>query len=74
MLEASDQAFHMLFERLKTVTSFPINAEFIIVDTTGLAEAFRLKVCDIASENNYNIEVILFDYKEREDYYASERS
>jgi predicted kinase len=74
MLEASDQAFHILFEKLKAVTSFPVNAEFVIVDTTGLSEEFRARIRDIAFENNYNIEVILFDYKRREDYYASERS
>ncbi|WP_256758535.1 metallophosphoesterase [Cohnella sp. WQ 127256] len=74
MLEASSQAFHLLFEKLKMVTSFPINAEFVIVDTTGLAEDFREKVRDIARDNNYNLEVILFDYRKREDYYASERS
>ena len=44
------------------------------MDTTGLAEDFRAKVRDIAEENNYNIEVLLFDYRNREDYYASERS
>ncbi|MFD2611280.1 metallophosphoesterase [Paenibacillus gansuensis] len=74
MLEASSQAFHLLFEKLRMVTSFPVNAEFVIVDTTGLAEDFREKVRKIAAENNYSVEVILFDYRKREDYYASERS
>ncbi|WP_373228772.1 metallophosphoesterase [Cohnella sp.] len=74
MLEASSQAFHLLFEKLKMVTTFPVNAEFVIVDTTGLAEDFRDKVREIARDNNYNVEVILFDYRKREDYYASERS
>lgn len=74
MMEASAQAFHLLFEKLKMVTSFPINAEFVIVDTTGLAEDFRERVREVARANNYNVEVILFDYRKREDYYASERS
>lgn len=74
MLEASEQAFHLLFEKVKMVTSFPINAEFVVVDTTGLSEDFRAKVRDIAKENNYNLDVIVFDYRKREDYYASERS
>lgn len=74
MLEASSQAFSLLFEKLRLVTTYPINAEFIIVDTTGLADDFRAKVRDIAHENNYNLEVILFDYRKRDDYYASERS
>lgn len=74
MLEASSHTFQLLFERLKLVTSFPINAEFVVVDTIGLAEDFRSKVREIAQENNYNVEVVLFDYRQREDYYASERS
>ncbi|WNS42015.1 metallophosphoesterase [Paenibacillus sp. MMS20-IR301] len=74
MLEASSHTFQLLFERLKLVTSFPVNAEFVIVDTIGLAEDYRSKVRAIAQENNYNLEVILFDYRKREDYYASERS
>ncbi|PZD93004.1 metallophosphoesterase [Paenibacillus sambharensis] len=74
MLEASEQAFHMLFERLRMATSFPINAEFVIVDTTGLSEDFRAKVKEIAHQNNYNLEVMVFDYRKRDDYYASERS
>ncbi|WP_438431415.1 metallophosphoesterase [Gorillibacterium sp. sgz500922] len=74
MLEMSGQAFHLLFERLKTVTSFPVNAEFVVVDTTGLSEDFRSKVKEIAVQNHYNLEVIVFDYRKREDYYASERS
>ncbi|SDE48982.1 Calcineurin-like phosphoesterase [Paenibacillus sp. UNCCL117] len=74
MLEASEQAFHLLFERLRMATSFPINAEFVVVDTTGLSEDFRAKVKEIASQNNYNLEVIIFDYRKRDDYYASERS
>lgn len=74
MLEASSHTFQLLFERLKLVTSFPINAEFVIMDTIGLAEDYRSKVREIAKENNYNLEVILFDYRKREDYYASERS
>lgn len=74
MLEASSQAFHLLFEQLKAATSFPVNAEFVVVDTTGLSEDFRAKVKEIAYENNYKLEAIVFDYRKREDYYASERS
>ncbi|OMF22059.1 metallophosphoesterase [Paenibacillus sp. FSL H8-0548] len=74
MLEASDQAFQLLFEKLRLVTTYPINAEFVVVDTTGLSEDFRAKVRGIAKDNHYNLEVVLFDYRKREDYYASDRS
>ncbi|OWA34493.1 metallophosphoesterase [Saccharibacillus sp. O16] len=74
MLEASEQAFGLLMERLRLTTSFPINAEFVIVDTTGLSEDFRAQVRAIAEENHYNVDVVVFDYRRRGDYYASERS
>ncbi|MEK3913032.1 metallophosphoesterase [Paenibacillus sp. FSL H7-0331] len=74
MLEASEQAFHLLLERLKVATSFPVNAEFVVVDTTGLSEDFRAKVKEITFQSNYNLEVIVFDYRKRDDYYASDRS
>lgn len=74
MLEASDQTFELLFKKLDMVTKFPINAEFVVLDTTGLTADFREKVRETAKNNNYNVEVILFDYRDRDDYYTSERS
>ncbi len=74
MLEASEQTFALLFERLKLATTFPINAEFVIVDTTGLSEDFRQQVRSIAKANHYRVEAVVFDYRKRSDYYASERS
>lgn len=74
MLESSQQAFHMLFEKIKAVTSFPIQAEFVIVDTIGLAEEFREEVQKIAKENGYHLEIVLFDYKNTKEYYSSDCS
>ncbi|WP_442596749.1 metallophosphoesterase [Neobacillus sp. D3-1R] len=74
MMESSVQAFDLLFHKLRAVTSFPINADFVIVDTIGLAEDFRKKVITIAQENHYRLEAIVFDYKNIRDYYASKRS
>jgi predicted kinase len=74
MMEASQQAFDLLFRKLEAVTSFPINADFVIVDTTGLAEDFRKKVIQIAKDQHYRLEAIVFDYRNIRDYYASERS
>lgn len=69
MMEASAQAFDLLEKKVEVVTSFPVNAEFVIVDTKGLSEEFRNQICTIAKRNNYNVEVILFDYKNTQDYY-----
>lgn len=74
MLEASNIAFPYLRKKLEFVTTYPVSAEFVIVDTTGLAKEFRQEILDIAKAQNYNIEAIVFDYKNRDDFYASERS
>jgi predicted kinase len=74
MMEASGQAFDILFRKLQAVTTFPINADFVIIDTTGLAEDFRKKVIQLAKDQHYRIEAIVFDYRQLKDYYASDRS
>lgn len=56
------------FEKLNEVTSFPINAEFVIVDTIAFTEEFREQITKIAKTNHYNLEVVLFDNKDREDH------
>jgi predicted kinase len=68
MDDVSTMAFNLLFQQLKYVTSFPINAEFVILDTSGMSEIFRKQVFEIADNNNYNVDVVLFDYKNRNDY------
>ncbi|HEY9704779.1 MAG TPA: AAA family ATPase, partial [Allocoleopsis sp.] len=68
MTYVSHQAFELLFGRLKCATSYPVNADFIIVDTTGLDPVFRQEVLNIAKEKHYNVSAILFDYKNRREY------
>ncbi|MDR1923995.1 MAG: metallophosphoesterase [Planctomycetaceae bacterium] len=58
----SEPAFRMLEQQLDLVTSFPINAEFVIVDTTALNEDFRMSMIKLARKNNYNIDLLLFDF------------
>ncbi len=65
---ASEAAFTLLEQRVEQLTSFPINAEFVIVDTTALNEDFRAKMIKIAQRNHYNIDLVLFDLSTREYY------
>lgn len=69
MMAVSEQAFDLLHKKLELVTSYPVNAEFVIVDTTGLNAAFRDKVTKAAKKANYNTCCVVFDYKNRDDYY-----
>jgi predicted kinase len=68
MTEVSEQAFELLFTQLNVFTTYPVNAHFVVVDTTGLSEEFRNKVIDISTKNNYFIDVITFDYKNVSEY------
>ncbi len=71
MCEASHQAFNMLYSYVDAVTTFPVNAHFVILDTTGLSKEYRDKINQIAKKNNYNIEVILFNFTNVQDYFKN---
>jgi len=69
MMAVSEQAFELLYTKLKLATSYPVNAEFVIVDTTGLNLGFRHKVTTLAKDANYHTCCIPFLYKDRKEYY-----
>ena len=48
MLTASKPAFDLLYAQVDAATTFPVNSEFVIVDTKGTNENFRKKIFDIA--------------------------
>lgn len=64
----SPQAFRVLEARLKLVTSYPVNTEVVVVDTTGMDKTFRQFVKNVAWENNYRLVLVTFEYKTRSDY------
>jgi predicted kinase len=65
---SSAAAFAMLEKHVEQVTLFPVNAEFVIVDSTALNKDFRAKIIDLAQRNHYNIDLLLFDLPTREYY------
>lgn len=69
MLAVSGQAFELLFAQLRAAVSYPVNADYVVVDTRGAQEGFRNQVIDIARGNGYKTMIVTFDYKNREDYY-----
>jgi predicted kinase len=68
MMSVSKQAFDLLKSKLEAVTSYPVNNEFVIVDSKGISPEFRQEIINIAKKKNYNLIAIVFDYKDREDY------
>lgn len=69
MLEMSNPAFDLLFSKLKILTTFPVNAHFIILDTTGLGSEFRTKVLEIAKSSKYHCDIVIFNYDKIDDYH-----
>lgn len=65
-LEASKEAFDVLFKVLDSVTNYPLNHEFVILDTTGLDERFREQVRNLLIPKQYRVELIAFSYNEKE--------
>lgn len=70
MLHASHAAFEALTWQVQQAMRLPFNAEFIIVDSTGLDPAFREQIKTIAESNSYKVVLVLFDYKKNEDYFV----
>lgn len=62
MMAVSGEAFRLLNMRVDFHSSFPINTQQIVVDSTGLSEEFRNEMITIAEKNHYNIEAFVFDY------------
>jgi len=74
MLEASDATFRVFEAKLKALTQYPINADIIFLDCTSLHPDFRKFVSNTAKESCYNLQALVFNYKDTEDHmrYAHE--
>jgi predicted kinase len=72
MLEVSQQAFNLLYAKLKSYISYPVNAPHVIIDSTGLNQQFRTDILNICRDHNYKVVCILFDYKNREDWFVND--
>ena len=68
MVFASEEAFSLLNHKIDLVTTYPVNADFVIVDTTGLSKDFRSSISSYARKNNYNVDVVMFAYKNNDEY------
>ena len=65
MMQVSEQAFNLVHSKLDNLTSYPVNTPFVIIDSTGLSSEFRESILKLGKKNNYNVEMVLFNYKKR---------
>jgi len=70
MMQVSEQAFNVMYNKLENLLSFPVSSELVIVDTTGLSDTFRNDMINFSKKYNYNLIPIVFDYNDREDYFS----
>lgn len=71
MDNVSGPAFDVLRARLRAAVAFPVNSEFVIVDTKGTYEPFINEVVDIARSACYNVLPIIFQYDDINLHYES---
>ena len=70
MSHVNKQAFSILENYLDNCTSYPVNTDFVIVDAMNLSSESRRFVLDVAKKNHYKVYTIIFDYKNRDDFFA----
>lgn len=61
MMSVSSQAFDLLEAQVKAHTTYPVNTDVVIVDSTALSNEFRDEIRKIADQNKYNVDVVVFD-------------
>lgn len=67
MMEVSAPAFRMLMTHLEC--AMEVHAEVILLDTTGLSQAFRQEVAELAEKQCYTLQWLVWDYKNSENYF-----
>lgn len=68
-LQVSSQAFSILENQLDNYTQYPVNTDVVIVDAMNINKEGREFIFKIAAKNNYRIVGLLFDYKEKDEYF-----
>lgn len=70
MSAVSEQAFKLLETKLLTNITYPVNTHLIFVDSTALNKEWRKKLIDLCRKHHYNIDLLLFDFDNRKDFYT----
>ncbi len=69
MSYASDGAFKLMNMKLEAVTTFPVMADFVILDATFLSEKSREQFIEKAKSSHYQLVGFCFDFANRDDYF-----
>lgn len=69
MMHVNKQASDIFDVKLQSAISYPVNADFVIIDTNGLDKDFRNDILAKAKMNRYNVYCVIFDYKNKKDFH-----
>ena len=69
MIQVSSVTFDKIYFDLEQYIKFPVKKEVVIVDTTGFSEDFRDNILNICNKHNYVMDIILFDYKNKDEFF-----
>jgi predicted kinase len=69
MKYASEGAFKLMETKFDAVTTWPITADFIILDATFIGIQTREQFVEKAKKAQYQLVGILFDFNDREEYF-----
>jgi gluconate kinase len=69
--EISAYVYDLLYQYVLSVTSFPINAHFVVIDSSALNTEFRDKIRKIADVNNYALDIVMFSYDDQSNYFIN---
>lgn len=67
-IQIEEQAKDILFNKVKNCAAYPVNTDFIIVDTIGLDSDFRAEILKLGEENHYHVSVLVFDFDDKKEY------
>lgn len=75
---SSEGAYNMAKSEIECLTTYPTNkyVDVLIVDSSGMDTVFLTQIFKIAEKNNYNVCVIVFDFKDIRQYleHSSDKS
>ncbi len=69
MKYASEGAFRLMEAKFDAVTTWPITADFVILDATFIGREIREQFVEKARKAQYQLVGLLFDFDDREEYF-----
>ena len=67
----TEEVYKILLSKVKSLTSYPVNFDFVIVDSMGIDSLLRAELLKIGEENHYHVSAVIFNYKDKSKYLSA---